>query len=638
MVVQKICKMSFGQFFTRVKNSKIHFLFNFSHPLLISPQAKKLLGLGIDFVPFPCNLPTFSDFSLDFKVFRQRLVFAYDRFIRFSQAPHPPNFVSPFFRFNAKFPPLTAEALDTHFFNSRLFLKCKRAKEWITSRENLIEDFFADKNNLSFPVKNNLSPSQRRLLSFIRSNPDICLNTTDKNLGTCVYFREDFEKEVFSQLNQVNFYELILDKSPEEIISVCFQNLSTLIKSFAKIIPPWLAEHLLAHGNKLSSFKIIFKIHKPNNPGRPIVPNIHWVTANISRFVDAQLQPYLKKQEIILSDSFSLTHFLDQFGEIPENANFFTFDVSSLYTNIDIEEGLTALHWFLETQTEFPPSAKECIEQFSRFILENNFFTFKKNIYKQIHGIAMGTPFAVSFANIFLLFLEKNRILHIFKPNLLVYKRYIDDAFGIWIGSQAMFFDFISSFSSRAKSPLVLTPVFDPSSVDFLDLTIFRSENRISYKLFKKILNNYLYFPYSSFHPNHTKKGFVKAELIRFLLRNKEKVDFLSAKTFFYRKLRDRGFPPWFLEDIFLSIQWKDKPFYYSRSVSKKESPSMQKDNFKGCIFVLENHPALDSFKRFFDFTVDEFIGSDDDFFPFPSRILLSTRNPKKLGPILHLS
>ena len=54
-------------------------------------------------------------------------------------------------------------------------------------------------------------------------------------------------------------------------------------------------------------------------------------------------------------------------------------------------------------------SAKDLVE-LAKLILENNFFEFDNNIYRQELGTAIGTRFAPSFANMFMSKLERKML------------------------------------------------------------------------------------------------------------------------------------------------------------------------------------------------------------------------------------
>ena len=70
-----------------------------------------------------------------------------------------------------------------------------------------------------------------------------------------------------------------------------------------------------------------------------------------------------------------------------------------------------------------------------RLILKENYFQFNRKLHLQTHGTAMGTKTTVSFANIFMAYIETQRLSKIdFKPT--VWKRYMDDLFSQWNISQ----------------------------------------------------------------------------------------------------------------------------------------------------------------------------------------------------------
>ena len=74
-------------------------------------------------------------------------------------------------------------------------------------------------------------------------------------------------------------------------------------------------------------------------------------------------------------------------------------DVSSLYTNIDTDEGLTIVREELEKSVQNNPSA-ETITLLLEKVLKLNNFTFRDLNYIQIKGTAMGTRAAPNFANV----------------------------------------------------------------------------------------------------------------------------------------------------------------------------------------------------------------------------------------------
>jgi hypothetical protein len=61
----------------------------------------------------------------------------------------------------------------------------------------------------------------------------------------------------------------------------------------------------------------------------------------------------------------------------------------------------------------------------------NYVFSFADTFWLQLAGTAMGTPVAYSYAMISFGHHVNTNILQEFRPNLLYYRRYIDDILGI---------------------------------------------------------------------------------------------------------------------------------------------------------------------------------------------------------------
>ena len=60
----------------------------------------------------------------------------------------------------------------------------------------------------------------------------------------------------------------------------------------------------------------------------------------------------------------------------------------------------------------------------------------------------MGTPFAVTTANAFMYYLEKDVVTQ-HSSHLLLYKRFIDDIFFIWKGPKENLLEFLSCLNSK---------------------------------------------------------------------------------------------------------------------------------------------------------------------------------------------
>ena len=86
-------------------------------------------------------------------------------------------------------------------------------------------------------------------------------------------------------------------------------------------------------------------------------------------------------------------------------------------------------------------------------ILTMNNFCFNENHYLQIHGTAMGTKMAPSYANLFLGYFEANALENApFQPH--TWLRYIDDIFMIWtegLDNLKIFIDYLNNIHPTIK-------------------------------------------------------------------------------------------------------------------------------------------------------------------------------------------
>ena len=84
------------------------------------------------------------------------------------------------------------------------------------------------------------------------------------------------------------------------------------------------------------------KIHKPTPVGRPIISGCDSPTERISAFVDHLIQPITKKQASYLKDTTDFLNFIEK-TKLPKSTILVSMDVTSLYTNIPQEEGITTV-------------------------------------------------------------------------------------------------------------------------------------------------------------------------------------------------------------------------------------------------------------------------------------------------------
>ena len=117
-------------------------------------------------------------------------------------------------------------------------------------------------------------------------------------------------------------------------------------------------------------------------------------------------RPFLSKIDSYVRDNID---FLTKMSRKADSKKLFiTFDISSMYTNIDNDLGMEAIQFWLE---KFPGvKLRNIPDQFIinaiRIVLEQNTFNFDNSTFLQICGTAMGTKCAPVYATMVIALLE----------------------------------------------------------------------------------------------------------------------------------------------------------------------------------------------------------------------------------------
>ena len=225
---------------------------------------------------------------------------------------------------------------------------------------------------------------------------------------------------------------------------------------------------------RIPVFYTLTKIHKPTLVGRPIISESDGPTERLSSFVDKLLQPIAQIQDSYLKDTTHFIRFIES-TRVPRNAFLVSMDVTSLYTNIPQEEGITIVcNTYENFHANNPPIATNFLREMLSLILKEKSFQFNGKDYLQTHRTAMGTKMAVAFANIFMTSTEKEILRqNVNKP--LTWKRFIDDIFCLWDTNKEKIEHFIEQANSY-HSTIKLTAEVSQLETTFLDTTVYKGE------------------------------------------------------------------------------------------------------------------------------------------------------------------
>ena len=278
-------------------------------------------------------------------------------------------------------------------------------------------------NNKLPENKQQLLNNSKKTRKFLKNNPQLVVAKSDKSNKTVIMNTTTYDNKCFELLNDSNTYvEIKTDPT-----NVTQNKNNSLIKEWKnkQYISQNEAKALTVHNAHPPKFYALVKTHKPNLPIRPIVSNNQAPLYNLSKFLANIIGNIVGQNQHYIKNSFEFKAFIDTV-HIPDNYVLISLDVTSLYTNIPINlvEHIVDKEW--NSLKEFTNLPKDEFQRALKFTLTTNFFQFKDKFYKQLDGVAMGSPISSVIAQLVMEYAEE-QVINNLNVDVLFYKRYVDD-------------------------------------------------------------------------------------------------------------------------------------------------------------------------------------------------------------------
>ena len=149
--------------------------------------------------------------------------------------------------------------------------------------------------------RDNLTKSEREALLNLQKRDEIIIAKTDKGGAVVILDSKDYIVEANRKLNDSNNYEQT-DFDPTESYTKNIKSDISNLKN-ENLLTLKTANSLLEEKIKTPEFHLLPKIHKANNPGRPVISSINCHTSRVLEFVDYYLQSEVKKLKSYFKDS-----------------------------------------------------------------------------------------------------------------------------------------------------------------------------------------------------------------------------------------------------------------------------------------------------------------------------------------------
>ena len=235
-----------------------------------------------------------------------------------------------------------------------------------------------------------------------------------------------------------------------------------------------------------------------------------------------------------------------------------SFDVSSLFTNVPLDETIAicadTLYNIPDSQPCIP---KEVFVELLHSATSAVEFSFDNTTYRQIDGVAMGSPLGPSLANIFVGYYEETLFSKISKP--AVYFRYVDDTFVIFQNEKESE-EFLIRLNSLHSSLQFTFEKEKNNSLPFLDVHVEHTKGCYETKVYRKPTFTGQYLRWESFTPIKRKASLVST-LVHRALKICSKGQLKEEINRIKKILLDNGYPEDFvLEQISKKITQFSRP------------------------------------------------------------------------------
>lgn len=397
--------------------------------------------------------------------------------------------------------------------------------------------------------ENLLKSDIQETTKFIKDNPHLMISRADKGSVTVIATRTEYDEKMKGLLNDTTTYQKVT--SSNNISTSLTKKVNKFVKDLEskEYMDTYEAKKLRNSNSVLPRIYGLFKIHKPESPLRPIVSCINSAMYDIAKYFVGILNNVIGKKNSHLKNS---TEFKDKiFGtRIPRNHILYSLDVKSLFTNIPSElvEEVIMERWNeIRKHTVLPLTT---FVDGIKLILENCYFTYQNQTYKQIFGSPMGSPVSPALAELVLEWLE-DKVLNNLKVkgiNVPFYFRYVDDCL---LTTSGRYTDrVLKEFNSIHDRIQFTIEVEKDGEIAFLENRLVRQpDGTIFPDWYHKDTWSGRYCNYLSYLPHQYKLNTISMLTRRAILLSHE--SFLEKNFMLIKKvLHDNNYPPNLVDKI----------------------------------------------------------------------------------------
>lgn len=333
-----------------------------------------------------------------------------------------------------------------------------------------------------------------KVIKELQKSECVFLNP-DKGKGVVIMDTKDYVEAAEKQLRNDNF-ELVKSKRKYPVDAMQKEVTDELKKLKEEgFLTGKEVRKLTVPNPVIPSFSCLPKIHKEGNKVRPVVSNINSPTSEICKFLVQRFRMLDKPFSKSVKNSFQAAEKLLS-EKLSEDELLISFDVESLYPSVPVEESVSLLSEWIESQDISDVDVQLYI-RLVKLVMKQRWIEFQGKIYLQKEGLFIGNSLSPILAEVFMGNLEKGIESKDWFPR--VWYRYVDDVVAIVKkGEESVI---LEELNQQHRAIRFTLEVENLGVLSFLDLKLSRIDGRLDLDIFRKPTDAPLCIPNSSHHP-----------------------------------------------------------------------------------------------------------------------------------------
>ena len=390
-------------------------------------------------------------------------------------------------------------------------------------------------------TKNSCIPVElKNAATSLKADDSITIRHADKSLIYVLLNKDEYLSKINDILQDDTKFKK-LDRDPTQEIKKRANDLISTLNAvdnncnISKITGHFTAGYI--YGNP--------KIHKANNPLRPIISQVPTPTYQLAKSLNSIISPYIPNQYSINSTN----HFIDLLHRHNGEGIMASLDVESLFTNVPISNTIDIISDYVyRNPDKQPPQIPEAIlrSMLQLCTSKSPFISPSGQYYQQVDGVAMGSPLGPTFANYYMGHLKEKVFKdHLNKPK--IYARYVDDVFLLVDNVE-----YVNRLKTTFENNSVLKFTYEMNNnfkIPFLDILIDNSNNTFKTVVYRKPTDHGQCLNYNSHCPLKYKRSVITNYLHRAFKVSNTWSDFHNEINHIKQMLINNNYPNYLVDD-----------------------------------------------------------------------------------------